>query len=132
MVIKDVKGQYEINVDTIKRISSQKHAKGLMDADTMDRLHKDYVNQVIPSFNGKPFAKVVDLRGFNASPVINQKMDEHNKYCIQHGMQHAAIIVESAIVKMQMNASGRNVQFAPEACINEEEAYKYLSEKGYK
>ena len=59
------------------------------------------------------------------------ELGEFVQYCTDNGMAHAALIVSSAIVKMQMNRVGKNVGVTPVAFTDEKEAEDYLKTAGY-
>ena len=130
IIIKDTEGKYEINVDPTRMIAFQKH-EGMFKEDCLERLDQDYKTKVIPLFKGSKWAKCCDLRNYKVGGDITDKMNIHNTYCIEKGMSHVALIVESAIVKMQMNRAGKQIQFAPTACLDEKEADIFLKSNGY-
>ncbi|HCL4479991.1 TPA: hypothetical protein N2D99_002058 [Clostridium botulinum] len=131
MVIKDMQGGlYEIKVDTARKIVYQTHFSGIFDKESLERLDRDYKTKVIPLLKNKKWAKLVDLRNYKVRDIVEQ-MNQHNKYCIDNGMSHVALIVESVIVKMQMNRAGKNVEVSPTAFTDEKEARDWLSQKGY-
>ena len=132
MLIKDTQGKYELEVDVSKRIVVQRTVKGLFPVDAMERMHDDYVKKVIPLFKGQKWAKLCDMRDYATSPAINDLMEQHNKHCVSNGLAHVALVVQSAVAKLQMNRAGDKVKFAPMAFTTMEEAYDYLRTNGYK
>lgn len=130
MIIKDIHGLYEIKVDTERGIVFQTHFKGIFKTEVLLRMDKDYKTQVIPLLKGRKWAKFCDLRNYTLGNIA-EEMNSHNKFCIENGMSCAALIVESAIVKMQMNRAGKEVALAPMAFTDFAEADQWLKEQGY-
>lgn len=130
MLIKDTQGLYEIKVDTTRRIAYQTHFKGLFTAEALERLDNDYKKKVIPMFKGQKWSKLCDLRDYTLGNIVNE-MNVHNEYCIKNGMADVALVVESAIVKIQMNRGAKAVDFAPTAFTDVKEADEWLKSKGY-
>lgn len=129
MVIKDTQDLYELRVDEKRRIVYEQF-KGMFTKDAVVRIEKDYKTKIIPLFSGKKWAKYCDMRNYKLANSQDE-LNEFVKYCTDNGMAHAALIVESAIVKMQMNRVGRNVGVNPVAFTDEQEAEDYLKQNGY-
>ncbi|OPJ64434.1 hypothetical protein [Clostridium oryzae] len=130
MEIKDPQGLYEIKVDLERRIVYENHFKGLFTIEALQRMDKDYKEKVIPALGGKKWAKYCDMRNYQLSNIVDE-MNTHLQYCIDHGLEHAALIVESAVVKMQMNRTGRNTPVPPNAFTDEKEADAWLKSVGH-
>lgn len=129
MLIKDIQDLYELKVDVTRRIVYEKF-KGMFTKEAVSRIQNDYATKILPLFKDKKWAKYCDMRDYR----LANSQDELNafvQYCTDNGMAHAALIVESAIVKMQMNRVGRNVGVNPVAFTDENEAEAYLKECGY-
>lgn len=128
--IKDTEGLYEIKVDTDRRIVYENHFKGLFTSEALKRMDKDYKEKAIPALKGNKWAKYCDMRNYQLSNIVDE-MNVHLQYCINNGLAHAALIVESSIVKMQMNRTGRNTPVPPNAFTDEKEADAWLKSQGY-
>lgn len=129
--ITDTEGLYELVVDISRRVVFQTHKKGLFTAEALKRLDNYYKKNVIPLLTGKKWAKHCDLREYTLGNIADE-MNAHNKYCIENGMTDVALIVDSPIVKMQMNRGGIAVSLAPTAFTDTAESDTWLKEKGYK
>lgn len=129
MIIKDVKGMYEIKVDTRRCIAFTK-CSGFWKKDDVDRFQKDHETKVIPAFKGKKWAKCVDLKEFRISQDA-EAINNHNKYCEKQGLKTAALILDKAIVKMQMNNTSKGTGLDPKIFDNEIDASKWLSSIGH-
>ncbi|EQB88332.1 hypothetical protein J2Z44_003369 [Clostridium punense] len=129
MLIKDVKGMYEIKVDTTRCISYEKNT-GFWTAEDFKRFHNDYVNKVVPSFKGKKWAKCADLTEYKVSTIVDE-VNELNTYCEKNGFVAAALIVSSAVVKMQMNRAVKGNGVNPVAFTDLAEADAWLKGQGF-
>lgn len=130
MVIKDKEGLYEIRVDTQTNIVYQIHNKGLFTAEAVKRLDDDYRTKVIPLLEGKKWAKLCDLRNYQMTSNVDE-MNAHNVYCIEHGMAVGALVMDSAVLKLQMNRSGKAIGVAPNVFSSVEEAEEWLKSQGF-
>ena len=130
MVIKDKEGLYEIRVDTQTNIVYQIHNKGLFTAEAVKRLDNDYRTKVIPLLEGKKWAKLCDLRNYQMTSNVDE-MNAHNAYCIEHGMVAGALVMDSAVLKLQMSRSGKAVNLEPNIFSSVEEAEKWLKSQGF-
>lgn len=128
MIVKDVLGKYELKVDVQRRIVYEKN-EGMWTKEEFARLHNDYVTKIVPAFGGKTWAKCCNLVGYKTSDITDD-IAEHNLWCEKNGFTHAALIVESAIIKMQMNRSVKGGVF-PMAFTDEKEADAWLRSQGF-
>lgn len=127
MVIKDSKGMYQIELEG-NVVYEQ--LKGLYNEDDMNRLHNEYITKLAPKLKGKNWTKCSDLREYRASN-INNSASKHMEWCQSNGMMPGAILIESAVVKMQMNRVSKENQLAPTAFTELNEAKEWLKSKGY-
>ena len=125
MIIKDAKGTYELKVDTQRGIVYETF-NGFLD---MDSMHKDYVAKVGPLLKGKKWAKCSDMINYKTTTLDDGSA--HLAWCLENGMQQGAIIVASAIVKMQMNRMGKDSKINPVAFESLEEADTWLKSQGF-
>lgn len=129
MVTINEQNEYEIKVDVARRIVYEKF-KGMCTKEVIAKMDSDYRTKVLPLLKGKEWAKYCDMRTYK----LANSQDELNafvQFCTESGMAHAALIVESAIVKMQMNRVGKSVGVNPVAFTDETEAENYLKQSGY-
>lgn len=129
MIIKDTKGMYELNVDTKRNVVFEK-VDGLWTAEDLERYQQDYMTKVKPAFKGNKWAKCSDLRTYRTSN-ISAEMNKLMSWCFQNGLACGAIIVDSAIVKMQMERSTRGAGGEPTPFANLEDADKWLKTQGF-
>jgi len=120
---------YEIKAD-LERGIVYENFKGMFTKEVIASMEKDYKTKILPHLRGKKWAKYCDMRNYK---MANAK-DELNAFvgdCMKNGMAHAAIIVESAVVKLTMNNVGNTVGVKPVAFTEENEAKAYLDQCGY-
>ncbi len=129
MLIKDSKGMYEIKVDASRCISYEKN-NGFWSAEDFKRFHNDYVSKVVPCFKGKKWAKCSDLTEYKVSTIVDE-VNAHNAYCESNGLNCAALIVDSPVVKMQMNRTAKGVGVNPVAFTDAAEADAWLKSQGF-
>lgn len=128
MEIVDSKGKYKIKVDTARRISWETNI-GVWAQEDLDRFQNDYAVKILPLLKGKDWAISSDVRQYKTSPI---DMDKHVAWKNANGAKLGVIIVESAVVKLQINkASAGSKGFTVQAVINEEEASEWLASKGF-
>lgn len=129
MIIKDTQGVYELKVDTSRNIVYETF-NGFLKDGAMERLHDDYVSKIGPLFKGKKWTKCCDFRKYRTSD-LGEAGTTHLQWAKENGLVPGPIIVESAIVKMQMNRMSGDKGFLPSAVLNEKEAEEKLTEIGF-
>ena len=72
---------------------------------------------------------VSDLRKYKMSD-LGDVMAKHTEWLANNNLQVAAVIVDSAIVKMQINRA-ISTKFPQQAFLSEEEALTWLKSKGF-
>jgi hypothetical protein len=127
-MIKDTKGKYILEVDVNKRICFE-NPIGLWDKEDYARYHNEYVTQIASQFKGKNWAVCTDLRQYKTSD-ISDSMNEHAIWATQNGLTHCAYIVESAIIKMQMNRATKG-KMEQQAFTDIDEAKAWLASQGF-
>lgn len=128
MEIKDANGKYTITVDTARNIAWETNI-GVWTAEDLARFHNEYVTKIVPLFKGKDWAICSDVRQYKTSPI---EMDKHVAYKQANGAKLGCIIVESAVVKLQINkASAGSAGFKVQAVVNEQEANDWLKSNGF-
>lgn len=128
MIINDEKGLYKINFDEKRKIAYETPV-GLWTVEDYKKYHNDYVTKVGPILGGKSWAKCVDVRQYKTSD-IGEEMAKHVDWMMKNGATHTAIIVESAIVKMQINKAAAG-SFNQQAFTDEVEANEWLKSEGF-
>ncbi|RKD34670.1 hypothetical protein [Thermohalobacter berrensis] len=129
MIIKDTQGKYEVKVNTNRNIVYEKLI-GLFKDEDMERYHEEFKNKIAPALKGQKWTKCTDLREYKTSS-ITETGKKHLEWCKKNGMVPGAIIVSSAVVKMQMNRIAREDKLAPTAFTDEKEADAWLKEQGF-
>lgn len=94
--------------------------------DDFDRITREI--EIFSKDMGGKFDVVVDMRSVKAFlPESQAKLVEHQKELLILGMQRAAVIVEGAIAKMQLNRSAMQSEHTSESHWNSyEEALNFL------
>ncbi|HEX3029025.1 MAG TPA: hypothetical protein VHT34_06945 [Clostridia bacterium] len=128
MEIKDSQGKYTLKFDTSRRVCYEKQI-GFWNKDDVERFHNDYTTKVGPVLANKPWSKISDLREYKTSS-INDAVAVHVKWMQDTKADCVAVIVDSAIVKLQMNNAGAGL-FKQMAFTDENEADKWLKAQGY-
>lgn len=128
MIIQDSKGMYEVKVDTKRRIVYE-YVTGLWQAEDYKRLHNEYVTKIGPLLGGKPWAKLSELKNYKTSNITDE-INKHVSWSAKNGLEKAAIVVESSIIKMQMKKSGAGVM-DPEIFTDEKSADDWLKSQGF-
>ncbi len=121
------RGLYTIRFDVGRKICYEVPV-GIWTKDDYKIYHSDYVSKIGPRLNGK-WAKLIDLRRYKTSD-ITEEINKHSKWMLSTGCNTMAFIVESAIVKMQMNTAGAGI-FQQKAFTDEKEANEWLKSKGF-
>lgn len=129
MIIKDEKGLYTLDVDTTRNLVKEANV-GFWQKEDFERFQKDYETKVVPLFKGKRWAKYSDLRTYKTSDIGNE-LAAHMAWAIKSGFSCGAMIVESAIIKRQMNNSISNMEIISQAFTDEKEADEWLRAQGY-
>ncbi|MFZ5352704.1 MAG: hypothetical protein ACOZCL_08270 [Bacillota bacterium] len=128
ITVKDTKGMYTISFDPARCVVFEKNT-GFWHPEDVKRFHNDYVVKIGPHLDGKPWAKYSDLREYKTSS-INNEINEHVSWMISKNVKSVAILVESAIVKLQMNRAINN-KFSQKAFDDEKEANEWLIAQGF-
>lgn len=129
-VIKDIKGMYELKVDSTRNIVYEEFKGKVLRGEDLMRMHQDYVNKVKPKLRPGAWAKLSDLRNYKTSMIVNEA-NEHLKWCLENGMKLGAVVVENMIAKMQMERIGKNSGIAPTIFIDKKEADNWLKTQGF-
>lgn len=128
-VIKDKEGKYELKADPIKNRLYQTTI-GLWKESDIERFTEDIMDKMIPVFKGHKWACITDLRQFKAS-AISDKMNSLLEACKSKGFFGGATIVDSAVVKMQMNMASSKSGVTQKAFTDVKECEEWLDSQGY-
>lgn len=128
MQISCPQGKYTIKYDSARRVSYETPI-GFWTKEDYQRYHNDYVSQIGPLVKGKTWAKYVDLRNYKPSD-ISDEINKHAEWMNKSGCNTTAIMVASAIVKMQMNRAGSG-HVQQQAFTDENEADAWLKSQGF-
>ncbi|MFL0253258.1 hypothetical protein ACJDT4_22890 [Clostridium neuense] len=128
-VIKDKEGKYELKADPIKNRLYQTTV-GLWKEADIERFTEDVMDKMIPVFKGHKWACVTDVRQFKAS-AISEKLNNLLETCKSKGFFGGAIIVDSAVVKMQLNMASKKSGLAQKAFTDTKECEEWLDSQGY-
>lgn len=128
MKITHPKGLYTINYDADKKIVFEEPV-GLWTKEEYAEYHNQYETKVGPVIGKQAWAIVSDLRKYKMSD-LGDVMAKHTEWLANNNVQYGAVIVDSAIVKMQINRAV-STKFPQQAFLNEEEAMAWLKTKGY-
>lgn len=128
MLITHPKGLYTIKYDSTRKIVYEAPV-GLWTKEDYAEYHSQFENKIGPALGGQPWAICTDLRKYKISD-LGDVIAKHTEWMQNNKLQHIALIVDSAIVKMQINraVAGKVPQ---QAFLNEEEAETWLKSKGY-
>ncbi|MGB8455077.1 MAG: hypothetical protein WCD89_22450 [Anaerocolumna sp.] len=128
MLITHPKGFYTINYDTARKVVYEAPV-GLWTKEEYAEYHSQYVNKIGPAMGKQPWAICTDLRKYKMSD-LGEVMAKHVEWMADNNAKFSAMIVDSAIVKMQINRaiSGKIPQ---QAFLNETEADEWLKSKGF-
>ncbi|HEY8805892.1 MAG TPA: hypothetical protein VIM42_12465 [Clostridium sp.] len=129
MKVVDVNGMYTIEVNTGGTIVHESQ-KGFWKVEDMKRFQADYVAKVAPLLRGKIWSKCSDLTEYQTSSIVDG-IHEHITWAASIGLSNAAIVVSSAIIKMQMNRGDGDI-ISPKIYDNKSEALNWLEFEGYK
>jgi hypothetical protein len=129
MLIKDVNGKYEMEVNAQRGILFEK-IMGLWNVEDIERYHQDCMTKVIPALKSKKWAKCSDVRDYRTSS-ITEELNKRMSIYAQYGLVGGAIIVDSALVKMQLSRSTKDIGLEPVPFDSAEEADKWLKSQGF-
>ena len=128
MLITHPKGLYTIKYDAARKVVYEAPV-GLWNKDEYAEYHSQYVNKIGPEIGKQPWAICTDLRKYKISD-LGDVMAKHVEWLIENNVKYSAMIVDSAIVKMQINRAV-GVKIHQQAFLNETEAEEWLKTKGF-
>jgi len=129
MIITDIKGMYTIEVSPNGTIV-QEAQKGAWTVDDFKRFQAEYASKIAPLVKGKKWAKCSDVSEYKTSS-ISTELQSHIEWAVGLGLTAGAIVLKSAVVKMQMNR-GSGTLVSPKMFDNKAEAMSFLESEGYK
>lgn len=128
MEVKDSKGKYTLKLDAARSIVYET-PEGFWSKEDYLRYHDDYVKKIGPHVKGKRWATCSDLRNYKTSNITDE-VNVHVKWKQENGLACGVIILDSAIVKMQMKRASTNAM-EPHAVGSVEEANSWLKSQGF-
>ncbi|WOO38955.1 hypothetical protein R2R35_10865 [Anaerocolumna sp. AGMB13020] len=126
MMITHPKGLYTINYDVEKRLVFETPVGSWTKEDYIE-YHSQYEKVIGPAMGNKPWVSAADLRKYKMSD-LGEVMAKHADWLAENNLVATASIVDSAIVKMQINRAISS-KFPQQAFLNEEEAMTWLMAK---
>lgn len=128
MLISNPKGLYTINYDPVRKLVKEAPI-GLWTKEDYAEYHSQFENKIGPAVGNQPWAICSDLRKYKVSD-LGDIMAKHTDWLADNNVQFGAVIVDSAIVKMQINRAISS-KFTQQAFLTEEEAEEWLKSKGF-
>ncbi|SHM32255.1 hypothetical protein SAMN02746066_01587 [Anaerosporobacter mobilis DSM 15930] len=128
MLISNPKGLYTINYDPVKKLVKEAPV-GLWTKEDYAEYHSQFENKIGPALGNQPWAICSDLRKYKVSD-LGEIMAKHTDWLANNNLKYGAVIVDSAIVKMQINRAISS-KFEQQAFLTEEEADVWLKSKGF-
>jgi hypothetical protein len=128
MLITHPKGLYTIKYDAARKVVYEAPV-GLWTKEEYAEYHSQYVNKIGPEIGKQPWAICTDLRKYKISD-LGDVMAKHIEWLTENNVKYSAMIVDSAIVKMQINRAV-GVKIPQQAFLNETEAEEWLKSKGF-
>lgn len=128
MLITHPKELYTIKYDSARKVVFEAPV-GLWTKEDYAEYHSQFVNKIGPTIGKQPWAICTDLRKYKLSD-LGDVINQHTEWLNENNVQYSALIVDSAIVKMQINRAvgGKIPQLA---FMNEQEADNWLKTKGF-
>lgn len=128
MLISQPNGLYTISYDSAKKLVKEAPV-GLWTKEEYAEYHSQFENKIGPAIGGQSWAIRTDLRKYKVSD-LGEVMAKHTEWLASNNLKFGAIIVDSAIVKMQINRAISS-KFTQQAFLTEEEADEWLKSKGF-
>ncbi|MFZ3590254.1 hypothetical protein ACOI1C_13555 [Bacillus sp. DJP31] len=99
---------YEVKiVDQSKKIIGLKWV-GPLEPEHVEQANKE-LEKLITSLRSSTFDLVVDMRESGVLKTETQKkLEEHQRWLLTKGMNRAAVVFKSAVVKLQLSRTARN------------------------
>lgn len=128
MTITHPKGLYTIKVDTARKIVHEAPV-GLWTKEEYQEYHQQYEQKVAPLITKEPWAILCDMTKYKMSD-LGDVLAKHADWLANNNCKMTAMVVDSAIVKMQINraVSGK---IAQQAFTSVDEADAWLKTKGF-
>lgn len=128
MLITEPNGKYTIKYDSTRKVVLEAPV-GLWTKEDYAEYHSQFVNKIGPAVGKQDWAICTDLRKYKLSD-LGDVISKHAEWMYQNNLKFIALIVDSAIVKMQINraVAGKVPQ---QAFLDEKEAEDWLKSKGF-
>lgn len=128
MLITNPNGLYTIEYDSTRKVVFEAPV-GLWKKEDYAEYHDQFVNKIGPAIGKQPWAICSDLRKYKISD-LGDVMAKHVEWLAENNVQYSAMVVDSAIVKMQINRAVGS-QIPQQAFLSVEEAKEWLQSKGF-
>jgi hypothetical protein len=128
MIISHPRGLYTILVDTSRRIVYEAPLGVWKKEDYME-YHSLYMNVIVPTLGEGAWSICTDLRKYRISD-IEDVMNHHIDWLSENNIKYCAIIVDSAMVKIQIDKV-LNTKILQQAFLEEAEADMWLKSIGF-
>lgn len=128
MLITHPKGLYTIKYDSARKIVYEAPV-GLWNKEDYAEYHSQFENKIGPAVGKQPWAVCTDVRKYKISD-LGEEMAKHAEWLAENNVKYYAMVVDSAIVKMQMNRAV-GVKIPQQAFLSESEADEWLKAKGF-
>lgn len=128
MLINNPKGLYTINFDDKRKVVYEAPV-GLWTKEEYAEYHSQFENKIGPATGNQSWAICSDLRKYKISD-LGDIMGKHIEWLIENNCKYSALIVDSAIVKMQINRAVGG-KLPQQAFLDDKEADEWLKSKGF-
>jgi len=130
MEIKDSQHKFLFRLDQQRNILYYEQI-GIWSVEDFDRFYDKY-KEMVKYINKKPWAVLDNLKGYKPSTQVTpEMMNSIVNLAIENGISCAAILLESATLKMQLNRSNSEKRVQITYFDDEEEAFQWLESKGF-
>ncbi|EOD01617.1 hypothetical protein [Caldisalinibacter kiritimatiensis] len=134
MEIKDLHGKYFLKVDLERNLVYEKPI-GYWTSEDVKRLHNDYVEKIVPLFNGEEWAKLCDLSAYKVS-MITEDIQDHVEWGWKNAFTTAATVLDKydnyrSVIELQMKIAAKDKSFKQEFFYKIENAEKWLKTQGF-
>ncbi len=128
MFISHPRGLYTIMVDTSRRIVYEAPV-GVWTKEDYREYHNLYINVIVPTLGEGGWSLCTDLRKYRMSDV-DEDVNNHIEWLREKNVQYSGMIVDSAIIKMQMDKIMKT-RIPQQTFLDEAEADMWLKSNGY-
>lgn len=128
MILIHPKGLYSINYYIDKKMVYEVPI-GIWTRSDYEEYHNQFIHNIGPTISKEPWVLVTDLRKYKLSDLTDV-MSDHTDWLAKNNLKYAAIVLDTPIIKMQINRAV-STKFPQQAFFGEEEAVAWLKTKGF-